>query len=139
MPKMQDIMTNYTKTALHGDYAFVADRSYNSKVFDISDPTNPTYVTSFPTIGAHDLAIAGDYLFVANPSGASGLRVFDITDPTSPVQVADLGGFDWARDIEIAGDIAYIVDSARGLVVNNIRSMFSEKYLKKWMIPNALS
>ena len=110
----------YTKLALHGDYAFVADRCMNSRVFDISDPTNPTVVTSFPTVGAHDLAIAGDYLFVANHSGSSGLRVFDITDPTSPAQVADLGGFVWPRDIEIAGDIAYIVDSTKGLVVVDI-------------------
>jgi len=59
-----------------------------SRVFDVSDPRNPTFVGTF-TSGStsidHNLYVSGDFIYEANYR--SGLRVFDATNPTSPVQV----------------------------------------------------
>ncbi|MEZ6235422.1 MAG: choice-of-anchor B family protein [Phycisphaerales bacterium] len=59
-----------------------------TRVFDVSDPTNPTFVNSWtngnPSID-HNLYVKGDMIFAANYT--SGLRVFDITNPTAGVEI----------------------------------------------------
>ena len=60
-----------------------------SRIFDVSDPTNPTFVdtyTSGITSIDHNNYVAGDLIFQANYR--SGLRVFDATVPASPAEVA---------------------------------------------------
>ncbi len=61
-------------------------------VFDVSDLTNPTLVTTFTnglTSIDHNLMVAGSLIFEANYT--SGLRVFDASDPMA---VGEIGYFD---------------------------------------------
>ncbi|MEM9336883.1 MAG: hypothetical protein AAGA35_03450, partial [Patescibacteria group bacterium] len=81
------------------------------KVFDISDPTNPTYVAGIDADGSSggtgsasvfSVAIAGEYLFVGSGANSTAcsqiagsaigceLKVFDISDPTNPTYVAGI-------------------------------------------------
>jgi len=64
----------------------------NSRVIDVSDPTNPVVVGSYSsgkTAIDHNNYVEGDFLFQANYR--SGLQVFDISNPTNPQLV---GSFD---------------------------------------------
>lgn len=58
-------------------------------IFDIQNPDNPQYVTSFTNGNAavdHNMYILDDLLYQANYR--SGLRVWDISNRTNPVEVA---------------------------------------------------
>lgn len=53
-----------------GDYAFVVGDEGSLTVIDVSNPRNPSVVSSIVDLkldGAEGLAIAGDYAYVAEP------------------------------------------------------------------------
>ena len=94
----------------HGDFAYVGTWGFfgfcpatGVKVVDISDPTNPTLVTTIPShldTRANDIKVAeietdffeGDLLAHSDeecgPEGFSGFHLFDVTDPTDPVHLS---------------------------------------------------
>ena len=106
---------------VRGNYAYFAegyiDRHWGGtvgwiKIIDISVPSNPVLVGEYydtggpydPVFYPTDLALQGNYLYVANEVGS--LRVFDVSDPTNPVVVSDTPTF--AEDIEVEGNYAYL-------------------------------
>ena len=97
-------------------------------VMDVSDPANPTYVTSFtnglPAID-HNLRVRGNFLFEANYR--SGLRVFDVSDVNNVQEVgyydtypADDGvAFDgaWGVYTDLPSGVVLVSDSESGLFI----------------------
>ena len=76
-------------------YVFEEFNQYDLGVYDVSDPTNPTVVTTFQysedgtgNSRVHNGQVRGDYLFVAYYE--AGLRVFDVSNPVNPVEVGKL-------------------------------------------------
>ncbi|MCP3919879.1 MAG: choice-of-anchor B family protein [bacterium] len=58
-------------------------------VFDVSDPSNASYVSSFDNGNAaitHNFYVKGGLLYEANYR--SGMRVFDLSNPTNPSEIA---------------------------------------------------
>jgi hypothetical protein len=85
-------------------------------VIDISDPTSPSYAGGYGLPGgAFDVAVSGDYAYVAN--GSSGLYKIDISDPEYPSGCwsYDTPGTAWG--VALAGDYAYVADWDFGLEV----------------------
>ena len=78
-------------------------------IFDVSSPTQPTLVGSWPGgKGVDYVAVDGTLALVGAKS--AGTYVLDISDPSQPVAVANIPvhGTDWARDVEIDGTIGYV-------------------------------
>ena len=108
--------------AVVDDYAFVG-QAYTGdnglKVIDL-DSTSPTYrevVGSYSTTLVWDIAVNGDYVYLADDSG--GLQIIDISTPTSPQFAgsypnASIGG------VAISGNYAYVSDYTSGLKVIDI-------------------
>jgi choice-of-anchor B domain-containing protein len=99
-----------------------------TRIFDVSDPANPTFVGSFSSGASsidHNLYTKGDFLYEANYR--SGLRVFDISDPTNPEQVgffdtypgSDSANFNgaWSCYPYFASGTILISDIERGLFI----------------------
>src|SRR5690606_36151395 len=99
-----------------------------TRIFDVSDPANPTFVDTFttgrPAID-HNLYTKGDLLFEANYR--SGLRVFDISDRVNPVEVgffdtypgSDSASFNgaWSCYPYFDSGLVLISDIERGLFI----------------------
>ena len=68
--------------------------------------------------GAVDVAIAGDYAFIAD--GESGLQVANVQVPWHPQVVGGLDTPGSAHGVAIAGSYAYVADSEAGLQVFEI-------------------
>ena len=105
--------------AISGTYAYVG---FGPRliVLDVSEPATPTVrgrTEPFPGL-IPDVAVAGDYAYVANRS--TGLRVVDISDPANPVEVGfcDTGFNAWG--VAVAGDYAYVANSVAGLRVVDV-------------------
>lgn len=83
-----------------GNYAYIAEGGYGVRILDISNPSQPTEVSTIVLDNPmawtpRDVAIAGHYAYVAESS--QGLRILDISDPANPV---DLGRY---ADRTVAG------------------------------------
>ena len=85
---------NASKLVLSENYAFIVETyppntSYNIKIVDITDPENPSEVssTSFQSY-VNELAYNNGYLFIA--TNDQGLIILNVTDPQNPVDVNNL-------------------------------------------------
>ncbi|MBX3357340.1 MAG: hypothetical protein KF745_02820 [Phycisphaeraceae bacterium] len=101
--------------------------SYAQSPIDDRDPANPALRPSLPLITSPDLsrvddiAIDGDYLYVANDSSGNGypVTIFDISDPLSPVRLGMATNFAYNRHaVAASGNWAFSSDSGYLYVLN---------------------
>ncbi|MGD1915023.1 MAG: choice-of-anchor B family protein [Phycisphaerales bacterium] len=104
----------------------------NTRVFDVSDPANPTLLGAFGNgLGSvdHNNYVRGDTLYQANYR--SGLRVFDLSaDPVNPTEIAWFDTFPAGDEAEFNGawstypffdsGIVLISDIERGLFIVDV-------------------
>jgi hypothetical protein len=71
---------------LSGDYCYVADWYGGIQVVDVSSPSDPHIVGSYPTqcAAAVDIVVRGQYAYY---SDAGGFGILDVSDPTQPTSV----------------------------------------------------
>jgi hypothetical protein len=89
--------TNYGGTAtsivLSGNYAYLRNGGDGLRVYDISNPGNPTNIGygSAPSgpcpAGGYCLAISGNYAYMGND--CDGLHIFDISNPTNIINLGN--------------------------------------------------
>ncbi len=117
---------------LHGDEGMTgtADLGAFLRILD-GDPASPTYLTELgryqgrPDVGIHNFEVHGTRAYIAYYQ--DGVRVVDLTDPTDPVEVAHYNTWDVARapggpfegavGIRKVGDLIYVADDLRGLLI----------------------
>jgi choice-of-anchor B domain-containing protein len=112
-------------------YLYVNDELDNintTRVFDVSDPSNPTYIKSFPQMTGsidHNLYYKDGKIYESNYT--SGLRIFDAADPENPVEVAyidthpesNAASFNgsWGNYPYLPSGTILISDLERGLII----------------------
>jgi len=114
--------------AVQDGYAYVCDHG-SLLVFDVTDPSKPTYITGISAVPsgwpagrdaprAHQVILRDSYAYLA--SGAAGVTVVDISDPTHPaiVGVADVDGVTW--NLSVDGNYAYLAAGEGGLQIVSI-------------------
>ncbi|MDO9693328.1 MAG: PKD domain-containing protein [Candidatus Latescibacteria bacterium] len=116
-----------------GNHAYIHSEQSGLLVFDISDPENPQSVGSLLTYegwqgyqGNKDLALSGSTIYM--PLRETGkVYMIDVQVPAEPQLIAsvDLVNFGF---IDIAGDLAYVVDDY-GTSVLDISSTTNLEYL----------
>jgi len=70
-----------TSVVVADGYAYMAENSF-LRAYDVHDPANPVEVGVFQTVFCLDVALAGNYLYLAN--GFDGLYVFDVAVARAP-------------------------------------------------------
>jgi hypothetical protein len=110
-------------------YALMGSNIRGVVVIDVTDPSAPAEVLTFPTappeaedptVNVHSLFVEGQRLYITY---AGGIEIYDIADPSAPVRVGaywlpdleELGGF--VHDLFVEDGIAYLNYWNRGMVV----------------------
>jgi len=101
--------------AISGDLAYVVNETGGLHIIDVSTPENPEEIGLYQprwlqngwSMDARAIVVRDTLAFIAEVT--RGLVVLDISDPENPDSVSIYNG-DFI-DLEIAGDIAYVVDS----------------------------
>ena len=123
-PTLQDTVALVTGTSwlsLDAGHAYVHDFD-TLRIYDISDLTNVTQVSSVFTNGSWDgdAFRAEDYVYVNIEN--NGIKVYDVTVITAPVEVASYDPLNTARAITARDGYAYVAEKAGGFSVysNNL-------------------
>jgi hypothetical protein len=99
-----------------GGVAYVADGTVGVRVYDVSDPTAPTLLTTKSTYGrAVGIEARDDLVFVADDTGVVVLAVDDPASPVTIDRIHDLG----AQQLTLDGERALVL-SDEGLYVLGI-------------------
>jgi len=105
----------FQDVVVSGSYAYLADRITGLHVVDVTQPTAPQLVGKY-SCSAYDLAISGNYVYVAaQPRVAGtntfpgGLHIVRVSEPTNP-RLA--GRYDAINAVSVAASThyAYVVD-----------------------------
>ncbi|HEX7344802.1 MAG TPA: hypothetical protein VF398_11085, partial [bacterium] len=87
-----------------GNYLYVNFGWDGWGILDISNPVDPVLAVRFPALGGH-------FCFVGNTAylgSFSNLYTYDNTDPLNPIMLGQFHLDDYAADVEVSGDYAYI-------------------------------
>ncbi|RLE69075.1 MAG: hypothetical protein DRJ45_07100, partial [Thermoprotei archaeon] len=111
---------------VEGNYLYTGDNNNYLYIIDISDPTNPTVVSTWPNPGGYgeapsSFAKKDNYVFVVRYY--YGFYVIDVSDPANPVEVAEVGmeyANPAANDIKVFGDYLFVSTRYEGFRIYNI-------------------
>ncbi|MDA3834179.1 MAG: hypothetical protein PF495_12370, partial [Spirochaetales bacterium] len=111
--------TSLFSVTVSGSYAYASNYDLTQmKIFNISNPKNPTLVSTYNTGSASyakDIGVSGSYAYIA--ISASGVQVVNISDPTKPTLVGKYHSAGTAYDISLSGTHAYLADGTGGLKI----------------------
>jgi len=97
------------KVVVDGNYAYTVGGPKGLHIFDISDPTDPTWLSRVDIpghqAGAIDVVISGAYAFVA---GEQGLHIVNILDKESPYIAKTVPLASAAISLTVDGNYAYV-------------------------------
>lgn len=104
-----------------GHYAFVAGSNF-VQIFDISNPSSPVAVSTYPISGVgFGVAVANGLLYVAG--GADGVLVLDPTNPAAPQLIASYKSAWGAFDVSVVGSNVYVADGEGGIDVLTLQDL----------------
>ena len=112
--------------------AFVANNEGGFSIVNVTDPYNPSEISSKDTAGtALNLAIEGDYIYLAD--GTNGLVIIDINNPLIPTIATTYStGISFATNIVIESNYAYVVDFDNGIIAVNVTDPTTPTFAGSW-------
>jgi hypothetical protein len=104
---------------------FLASLRQGLQIIDVGNPKKPelrgTATLPWPQQAfatAVDVFAESGKVFVAN--GRAGVQVFDISNPGEPKILGSIRVSDYAKDISLVGERAYVLDTGQGLQVIDV-------------------
>ncbi|MBN2543038.1 T9SS type A sorting domain-containing protein [bacterium] len=109
---------DFRRVLIKDDYAFVVARSDGIQVVYVGDPYDPVEIANFRVTAIfRDVAISGDYMFIASNNG---MQIVNITDITNPDYDTSYTATSYCTDIAIIDEIAYLTYNDVGIKRINI-------------------
>ena len=118
---------------IHGDRLYLPAASVGVGVVDISDPSNPTTITTIDS-NPRAIALQGDFAYISDED--DGLRIFYINDIENPVEVATYNPGD-VYHFTIDGSYGYLSTFGEGIHVLDISNPMAPVSVCNYTHPNA--
>ena len=101
--------------AVSGNYVYVADGSNGLVILNITNPVDPVFISKYGS--ASDVAISGNYAYVAHDNG---LSIIDINNPAIPTAIGGYSIHDGGGGIAVSGNYACVTNNPDGFVIINV-------------------
>lgn len=117
-----------------GSYAYVAGGYNGLHIFNITTPSNPTWVGRYDTAGyAYEVVVKNSYAYVAD--GTSGIQVINVTTPSAPTLVKTVDTPGTAYAVAITEWMLLVADGTGGFHIIDINSPSTAYILKTVSMP----
>jgi hypothetical protein len=105
--------------SVSGGRAAVADQVNGLHLLDVSNPLKPAWKSLTVIPGAGDVALSGNYAYVA--SASEGMTILQVDSLTDPIRRGHFTAEDPSfSGVTVSGHYAYMADEKKGLVQLNI-------------------
>jgi hypothetical protein len=129
---LRDNSYSYEHGVVSGNLLYLAAHDHGVEILDVSNPRMLIHRAVVQTGNAFDLAINGDYLFVAD--GAAGLSVVDVSDPLAPKLLATKPTSNLAQDIVLDDQYAFVAVGSSGMDVFDINTPAAPKFVTNYYV-----
>lgn len=120
--------------AVAGDHVFIAAGSAGLIIVDISDPSSPSQVGTYPTTAKVTyVTLHGRHAYISD--GTNDVVILDITDPTSPSFVGSYSAANTSRGIAVRGNVAYVAWGGDGIIALDVSNPASPALLDSYDTP----
>jgi len=93
---------------VYGKYAYIVGGN-DLVIFDVSDPTTPTYVEHVSSPGTfYDVYVSGAYAYVVSDHDQEGFNIFDVSDVNNPTRVGYCETPGIEHGLYVSGKYAYV-------------------------------
>ncbi|MCB1247091.1 MAG: hypothetical protein KDB69_07495, partial [Acidimicrobiia bacterium] len=106
--------------SLSGNYLYVTDFALGLLVYDVSTPTAPVAIGSYPLLYAWDVFVEGDIAYVTTKHNPSSFVVLDVSDPTMPTHLGSIGLSAAGMGLDVDGDLAVVALGGNGFSVVDV-------------------
>lgn len=100
------------------NHLFVATTN-GLKVYSLSNPASPNYVGELPGVNAQDVAVAGNYAYLAMNS-AQQVQVISISNPSTPTFVRAFNACGAGGDVAVANNHLYLANGCQQLALYDV-------------------
>ncbi len=122
--------TGYQYVYVQGIYAYVtiAGSTDAVKVLNISDPTNPTLVSTISGAGAGptSVVVRGKYLYIGFYN-STRIVIYDISNPAAPASVNTVGTTNGVISMQIQGRYAYTTNAGNTMRVYDLGGAYIQQ------------
>jgi hypothetical protein len=111
-------------------------------IINVTDPAQPVQSsvvvkrTNQQQASVTGLAVANQYVYLTD--GRSGLHIADISDPTQPVEVSFTPMAQWANDVAVVDNYAYVV-SGDGLHIFDVTNPAAPTQAGQYLAPSGMA
>jgi hypothetical protein len=111
---------SFEDVEIYDGYAFLASHSNGLMIYDISEPSQPEFVSLLPTENAVSLAIKSDIVYLADGDG--GLKIIDIVNRENPRLLSSHQTSGSTRDVRYSNGHVFLAAGAAGVDVFNVNN-----------------
>ena len=120
------------RVTLSGSYAYVADKGPGLQIIDIDNMSNPVLIGSYA--GAWDVAVSGNYAYIA---GFPGLKIIDVSNKANPTLAGSYDTPGSSNGVAIQDNYAYIADWDSGLQIIDVSNKANPTLAGSYNTPGA--
>jgi hypothetical protein len=106
--------SDFSGVAFHDGLIYALLHTGSLRVYDVSDPKNPAFVSEMDGLGnPWDLVIQDKLAYVAD--NTLGVVVLDLTDTSAPTVLAEVSAAGGVQDLWVHGDVLYAAVGSAGV------------------------
>ncbi len=98
-----------------GTYAYVAAGGDGLRILDVSDCHNIASLGTYPSTYARDVAVSGDYAYLADGYGSPNFVVVNVSNPDAPAKIGSLAAPGEGYAVALEGSMAYLATWDNGV------------------------
>ncbi len=115
---------------IQNDLAFIANEEQGLEILDVSNPTQPTKISSIKTKGfARDVLVLNNFSYVSQLF--RGVAVIDIENPYQPVYVKNILNDTTVYEIDSYRNLLYII-TPNGLYTYEVSNPYEPLFISQW-------
>ena len=99
------------------------------RLYDISNPSDPTYTATISTDNAWAVAISGDFIYIGNNNE---ILIANIDNINIPIEIGSVQTSNAVKDLAISNDFLYVALGSDGINIYDIQSPQNPQFLDNY-------
>ncbi|MBN1331020.1 MAG: hypothetical protein JXA54_16225 [Candidatus Heimdallarchaeota archaeon] len=117
--------------AIQNGFAYIANNDQGLEIINITNPLNPIFLASVPTIGyAVDVLVSNNYAYVSQ--SIHGVAIINIINPRKPILINNLNPGGNVLEVAIRSNLLHIITEYNGFYLYDVSNPYKPMAISHW-------